>query len=626
MKFNRRNSDFEWLETNGTGGYASSTASFVNKRKYHGLLISPLDPPVNRNVIISSIDERVNGNRLDFIGYDFDLFHEFSLRSSGIYVKKKLFMPYRKSATIIEYRMDSFFERDFRFELVPMFVFRHMYSVSDRRGEMSMELCGKDTGLCVSRNGDKAFITSSVPFLFDEDRKTVKAYYPLDDERKEDCYEDLFSPGSLFIDMKTPSTLSIALSMNEPYFDFNIDEERKRREGLQSAFYSFHPYKENDILNELILSADRFIVDRNGRKSVIAGYHWFADWGRDALISLPGLLLVTRRFQDAKDVLLTFLNNERDGLIPNGFTEENGVMYNSVDTSLWFIDRVYRYFLYTNDVEFLKGVWDKMDSIVYSYMKGTNGIKMDNDFLLMHGDQLTWMDAMVEGRPCTPRGPKAVEVQGLWYNALKVLERMAGFLEYDTEFYRKICYGIEASFERKFFNGNYFADRIGENFVDNALRPNQVIALSLEYVPVHRENALRAFEAVRDNLLTPFGLRTLSRDDPAYVGRYKGSIVERDRAYHSGTVWPWLMGPFVTTYLKLSNYEKEAREFAYENLIMPLMLEALPCGNIEEVCSGDEPFERGGCISQAWSVAEVLRCMCEDIMLERPAYVSSFLD
>ncbi len=626
MRSNRRSTDFEWLETNGLGGYASSTPSFVNKRKYHGLLVCPLDPPVNRNVIVSNMDERINGKKLDFHGYDFNLFHEFSFYSDGIYVKKRLFMPYNKNATVIDYRLESFSERNFRFELIPMFVFRHMYSVSDRNGEISMELCGKDTGLCVSRDGDKAFITSSVPFLFDEDRKTVKAYYPLDDERKEDCYEDLFSPGSIFIDMKSPSTLSIALSMNEPYVNFSIEEEKKRREALKDEFYRLHPYKESDVINALILSADRFVVNREGGKSVMAGYHWFADWGRDALISLPGLLLVTRRFQDAKEVLQLFLSHVRDGVIPNGFTEEGGIMYNSVDASLWFIDRVYRYFLYTNDTDFLRSIWDKLDSIIYSYMNGTSGIKMDKDSLISHGDQLTWMDAIVEDKPCSPRGPKAVEVQALWYNALKVMERMAGYLEYDAEFYRKICYGIEASFERKFFNGNYFADRIGEDFVDNSLRPNQIIALSLEYTPVHRENAMRALETVRNSLLTPFGLRTLSRDDPRYTGRYRGSIVERDRAYHNGTVWPWLMGPFITTYLKLSNYTKEAREFSYENLLMPLMLEALPSGNIEEVCSGDEPFERGGCISQAWSVAEVLRCLCEDIMLEKPAYASQFLD
>jgi predicted glycogen debranching enzyme len=624
MMLNRRCSDFEWLETNGLGGYASSTASFVNKRKYHGLLVCPFNPPVNRNVIVSSMDERIEGRRPDFLGYNFDPFHEFSFCSGGIYVNKRLFMPYEKNATVIEYRMDSFNERKFRFELLPMFVFRHMYALNDRSGEISIDHC--ENGMCVSRDADKAFVTASIAPSLEEDRKTVKAYYPLDDERKEGCYEDLFSPGSLSFSLKTPCSMSVALSLNEPCLDFGIENEKNRREAIKNGFYGFHSCRESDALNALILSADRFVVDRAGRKSVMAGYHWFADWGRDALISLPGLFLVTKRFQDARGVLMTFLDNERGGIIPNGFTEDGGVMYNSVDASLWFIDRVYRYFLYTNDNEFLKGIWDRLDSIIYSYMKGTSDIRMDSDFLIAHGDQLTWMDAVVDGKPCSPRGPKAVEVQALWYNALKVMERMAGYLEYDTEFYRKISYGVEASFERRFFNGSYFADRIGEDWVDNSLRPNQIIALSLEYVPVHRENAERAFETVSNSLLTPFGLRTLTRDDQRYVGRYRGSVVERDRAYHNGTVWPWLMGPFVTTYLKLTNYTEEARDFAYENLLMPLMLEALPSGNLEEVCSGDEPFEKGGCISQAWSVAEVLRCLCEDILLEKPAYVSKFLD
>ena len=625
MRSNRRHTELEWLETNGLGGYSSSTPSFVNKRKYHGLLVCALNPPVNRNVIISSIEEKVDGKSLDFMGYDFDAFHEFSYSSNGVYVKKRLFMPFMKNAVVLNYQISSFDDRRLKFEITPLFAFRHIYSLNDGSGEI--EICGRENKLCVERGGMKAFMSASQQFSFNLDRRTIKSYYALDDERKESCYEDLFSAGSSVFDLNSPCSFSVAFSLNEPLEDFGIDAEKNRRDALKNDFYRFHQCRESDLLNSLILSADRFVVGREQKRSVIAGYHWFADWGRDALISLPGLMLVTKRFQDAKETLQLFIEHEKKGIVPNGFTEWGQVMYNSVDASLWLIDRVYRYFLYTNDSQFLKSTWDRLDGIIFSYMNGTdNGIRLDKDSLLSHGDQLTWMDAMVDGVPCTPRGTKAVEIQALWYNALKVMERMARYLEYDTDFYKKAAYGVEASFERKFFNGRYFSDRIGDDLVDNSLRPNQIIALSLEYVPVHRENAEKAFEAVRESLLTQFGLRTLSRDDPRYVGRYRGSIVERDRAYHNGTVWPWLMGPFVTTYLKLSDYTKEARDFAYENLLMPLMLEALPSGNVEEVCSGDEPFEKGGCISQAWSVAEILRCLCEDIMLERPEYVSRFLD
>ena len=630
MNMNRRAEDFEWIETNGIGGYASSTPQFSNRRKYHGLLVCALNPPVNRHVIVSNVDEKINGRALEFRGYRFKNFPEFEFVCNNIFLTKRVFMIHEKNTTVVRYTMKSFDGVDFKFELLPIVAFRHIYSTSD--GNLNLKVEKETEKLRIEKDGTPLTIKSSSDFDFFEERKIIKAYYAIDDERKESCYEDLNCIGKMIFNLKTPCSLSLALSLNvnedlEDDFDEIEKEEEGRREALKLDFYNLHQCSRNEILDSLILSADRFIVNRDNGRSIIAGYHWFSDWGRDAMIALPGLTLVTKRFPVAKEILLTFAAHEKNGLIPNGFAEDNSLMYNSVDTSLWFIDRVYRYFLYTNDVDFLKDVWDKMDKIIYSFIEGTDyGIKMDEDYLIAHGDQLTWMDAVVDRMPCTPRGSKAVEVQALWYNALKAMERMANFLQYESNFYKKLSYGVEKNFERKFFNEGYLADRIGNNFVDSSIRPNQILATSLEFSPVHRETAEKVFNVVRGKLLTDFGLRTLDRDDDRYIGRYGGSIVERDRAYHTGTVWPWLMGPFATSYLKLKDYSKEARVFAYEKLLWPLMEEARMNGNLEEVCSGDEPFKKGGCVSQAWSVAELLRCYCEDILLERPNYAPSFLE
>jgi predicted glycogen debranching enzyme len=387
---------------------------------------------------------------------------------------------------------------------------------------------------------------------------------------------------------------------------------------------------EDDFVKMLTLAADQYIVSRGDQNSVIAGYHWFSDWGRDTMIALPGLTLPTRRFEVARSILRTFAQHVDRGMLPNRFPDAGETPEcNTVDATLWFFEAVRAYLAYTGDIAFVENeLYGILSDIIAWHVRGTRfGIKLDPSGLLTSGEpgvQLTWMDAKVGDWVVTPRRGKPVEIQALWYNAVCTTEDIAARLEDESA--RKRYNGMAAltkwSFNRMLWNekDGYLYDVVNDGPPDASIRSNQILAVSLPHSMLSLERARQVVNAVEKHLLTPYGLRSLAPSDSQYRGRYTGDGTSRDSAYHQGTVWPWLMGPFITAYIKVNDSSESARRQAEQWLSsLKEHLADAGIGHISEIFDGDAPHRPVGCIAQAWSTAEVLRATVEGVYAIRPA-------
>jgi predicted glycogen debranching enzyme len=657
----------EWLVTNGLGGYASSTVLGMNTKKYHGLLIAAVHPPKDRKVFLEKVDEdlisdgkvyRLGTNEFsDTIfprGHDFleqftvSPFPAYTYSQGNVTIRKTIFMPYEMNCTIILYNISNKSASDIAIRFFPLVNWRNFHSVTKRSQAVAPSQEHLKHMVKVSFKDLMATLRLKVTegHYFVTDKWTEKLFFREEASRGETCFDDCYQPGYFEATVerrsgkeigmvatvdgqraekaiqKAPSTVSGLKSLNE--------QEVQRHQGFLEGFYGFHKIADpDDWLSWLVLAARSFIVRGSLEKerSVIAGYHWFGVWGRDTFVSLPGLMLATGKFDEAKQVLLTFANSMKDGLIPNFISDEDGSsVYNTVDATLWYVNAVLQYVKYTGDLEFVRQkLWNTLEQIIEKHFEGTLfGIRVDSDGLLSHGPQLTWMDSSVGGKPVAPRAGKAVEIQALWFNALKTMELLAIRYhdDHDAEKYGAAAEKAGKSFE-KFWNlrKKCLYDVIVENGADDSLRPNQIFAVSLDFVMLDIEKSKSVVEIVRDKLLTPCGLRTLSRDDPRYVGVYVGDRSARDRAYHSGTVWPWLLGPFTTAYLKVKGRSNIQKEYAFDKCLKPLLTSRIyeaGCGTVSEIFDGDPPHTARGCISQAWSVAEPLRAYFEDVLEVRP--------
>jgi len=473
--------------------------------------------------------------------------------------------------------------------------------------------------------------------------------YRDESERGESDYDDCFQPGYLMVKVASGESKDFAVvcaashealeakaqayavgaTFLEAKTSYRLEQDEKQ--DLLSNFYVSHPsVSKSDWLSWALIAADSFVVhDRAGGKSVIAGYHWFEPWGRDTFISLPGLLLVTGRYSDARDILATFGGYLKGGLIPNFVADKTGdPAYNTVDGTLWYVNAVLQYVKYTGDYGFVRDkLWGNLQSIITNHQHGTMfGIRLDTDGLLNHGSRLTWMDAEVGDDAITPRSGKAVEIQALWYNALKVMEMFATKFQDATlaAWYGQLAAQAKDSFNAKFWNPKHLClyDALNpDGQADASMRPNQILAVSLDYSMLDAERSKSVVESVKVELATPFGLRTLSLDDPKFVGKCFGDRRSRDAAYHNGTIWPWLMGPYVTAYLKVNSYTDEARREALEQLVESLFSVGIHkggLGTVSEIYDCDPPNAPRGCISQAWSIAEPLRAYVEDVLQVKP--------
>jgi predicted glycogen debranching enzyme len=456
--------------------------------------------------------------------------------------------------------------------------------------------------------------------------------YDTEKERGLLFQEDNFNPGYFESKLKMGTSRFFIAASTEDISSLTLEQvdELYTREVYRQNLLAFNSKLTENFALNLLRATDPFIIKNpsSGDTTVIAGYHWFADWGRDTMISLPGLLLIPRRFEEAKSILKNFAKHCRKGLIPNAFLALGGEpIYNTVDSSLWFIHALGRCFAYTKDLLFLSEVWDTVDSIINNYLTGTDfGIGMDSDYLITQGPQLTWMDARIGEWAVTPRAGKACEINALWYNALKTASNLGTILGKDTSLYETLAAGVASNFENVFWNSEanclfdlVYQDKAGNSIKDPAIRPNQIFAVALPYTMLSPEKEKAIVDRVEKDLLTPFGLRTLSREHPSYAGHYQGDPKARDLAYHNGTVWPWLLGAYVKAYRKVNNYSKSSLEDMRALLQgFDMHLKTAGIGTISEVFDGDYPYSPGGCIAQAWSVAEIFRAYVEDVLGTKP--------
>lgn len=663
----------EWIITNGLGGYASSTVLGINTRKYHGLLVAAFHPPRDRRVCLAKLDEEIKiGNNIyplsanefqnGFFPQGYMFLKEFSVSPfpkytyavEGVEVQKTIFMPHGKNATIIVYKVLNRSGFDVKTRVFPLINWRHFHSVTNR-WKISWEFVQKredkevDIRFGVPRS--TLLMTITKGHYFATGKWIEKVYYREEAKRGESCLDDCYQLGYFEANVKANENRKFAITAvadrNNDYtqkvlaempvtmYDIEAlyEREMKRHENLLTKFYKEHEGDQaKDWLNWIILATDKFIVKgiNDKQKSVIAGYPWFGTWGRDTFISLPGLMLVTGRFEDARHVFLTFKNHCKQGLIPNFLPDQaEQPAYNTVDATLWYVNAVLQYLKYTGDFRFVQEqLWETLKTIIENHMRGTAfNIHVDSDGLLHHGSQLTWMDAAIDGQPITPRAGKAVEAQALWYNALKIMELLASkFKEKDEAGkYAQMAEKARKSFVEKFWDSEkgYLFDVINEYDKDDSLRPNQVIAVALDFTMLDNAKNKQTVDVVHHELLTPYGLRTLARNDPRYVGVYAGDRRSRDKAYHNGTVWPWLLGPFTTAFLRTKGHTGYRREYALKNFLLPLFTKKslkAGLGSMSEIFDAEPPYTPRGCIAQAWSVAEPFRAYVEDVMQARPKH------
>jgi len=649
----------EWLETNGLGGFASSTIIGLNARRYHGLLIAATRPPVGRLVLLSKLEEAllIDGQRFELSasqhpgvvhphGYQFlkrfrlDPFPVFTYAIEGVEIEKSVFMLQGENSTVVQYELRAISgnspprppldARRVQLEVRPLIAFRDYHSTTHQNDALDSHVqTEKDVATVAPYDGLPALHLSHDAEELDAAGFWYRNFeYRAELERGLDFREDLFSPFALTFDLTHRPSATVIASTERHDVSHAMEyrkAEIKRRKALLAASPS-----DDQLVQALVAAADQYIVKRGDRKTIIAGYHWFSDWGRDTMIALPGLALVTGRFDVAESILLEFTRHVDRGMLPNRFPDA-GVPpeYNTVDATLWFFEAVRALSEYTGSNDFIRAnLYDVLADIIAWHARGTRyGIRVDDDGLLASGEpgvQLTWMDAKVGDWVVTPRYGKAVEIQALWYNALRVMERLAKEFgdEKGEKHYGEMAALTKRSFNRLFWNeaAGCLYDVIDGDARDGSIRPNQIFTVSLRHSMVSIERSKRVVEVVERELLTPYGLRSLAPNDPHYRGRYEGDQRSRDGAYHQGTVWPWLMGPFITAYIKVNGRTKESQEKAAQWLVsFRDHLSDAGLGQVSEIFDGDPPHRPHGCIAQAWSAAELLRAAVEDVLGVRPA-------
>jgi predicted glycogen debranching enzyme len=634
----------EWLETNGIGGFASSTIAGIHTRRYHGLLTAAIHPPVGRYLLVAKLEEilcigntrtELSSNRYPGIIYPeghkhlcefrLDPYPVFTYRIEELEVEKCVFMVHGENTTVVEYSLRNLNPSiPALLEIRPLIAFRDYHSLTHKNDGLNSSLTATEGHASIApyaglpqlhfHYGTAALEKTGIwYFNFEYDRER---------ERGLDFREDLYSPLTLTFDLRNQTTVSVVVSTEaETPVHASILKQREvhRRQALLSG-----PRTSDSVKRQLFFAADQFIVQRSDLHSVIAGYHWFSDWTRDAMISLPGLTLATGRIQIARNILLAFAGYADGGMLPNRFPDVGaGPEYNNVDGTLWFFEAVRLFLSQTGDFSFVMDrLYPLLTDILDWHIRGTRyNIHVDVDALLICGEpgtQLTWMDAKVGDYVVTPRYGKPVEVEALWYNALCFVRELAEAAGHEDALrrYGTIASAAKQSFNRLFWNAaeNCLYDVVNGSERDASFRPNQIIAVSLPNRMLGRERAAMVVESVERHLLTPYGLRTLSPSDPRYRPTCEGDAWSRDTAYHQGTVWPWLIGPFIRAYLYVHGSDAAARQQATVWL-QPLMEHLLEAGlgQISEIFDGDPPHHPRGCIAQAWSVGELLRNLMLDL-------------
>ena len=661
----------EWILTNGIEGFSYSSVVGCNTRKYHGLLVAPLTPPARRFVILSKVDEALEIDNKEYVLYtnmcksyisegyknlarfEKEFFPIFSYKVKETQVKKIVCMEYGKNTVCIYYKIKNG-DYKAKLKLAPIVNYRDFHTMNtNHEYKLNQIINNRKVKLIIDDNSSfPVYMYASEGKYIEHFNDTFRNMYYIEEEKRGFYPEENLSvPGRYEIELLPKEEKEIcficSLENNIEELDTKkiIDNEIIRINNLiiQSGLIDIK--KETDsqedkqyrkLIEKYIIAADSFIVNRPNFNlhTIIAGYPWFLDWGRDSMISFEGLLLITKRFDLAREILLTFVRDIKFGLVPNGYSGfDNRPLYNSVDASLLLFEQVEKYLKYTKDYKFIKdNIYNKLKDVIDAYSNGIdvddNNIYLDEDNLIASGTektQNTWMDAKYLDMPATPRNGKVVEVNALWYNALKILEELANKFENKNiaNVYKNMAAKTKKSFNEKFYNKKRkcLYDVLG----DSKIRPNQLFALSLTYpvMDCNSDEAKNVFEVVTNKLLNNYGLKTLAKGEQGYVEVYEGNGFKRDMSYHQGITWPWLLGLYYDSLKNIikesknktqkSEYEDKLNKFietTKKTFINSLDTEGI-IGSISELYDSKKPQLPKGALSQAWSVAEVFRIILE---------------
>lgn len=609
----------EWLLTNGIGGFSSSTICNCNTRKYHGLLVAALGKFGERFLCLSKLNESVIVRNTEYSlstnechnyiekGYEHQRsfekqylpFWEYEVKS--IKIEKEIAMKYGENKIAIKYKIKTG-KDEAVLKLQPLVNFRNFHETKNCF-ELLQDV--KETSVNVHLNSHGNNLHMIISEGTYEEYKRIyyrNMYYRVEENRGLDAYESHYMPGefNIIIPKDSEKIIEFIASVDESdrYLNKANASDIIRGEKIRIEKICKVANAKDDIQKELVIAADNFIIEKNNNKTIIAGYPWFGDWGRDTFIALEGLTLKTNRFKDAKEIIYSFKNFIKDGLVPNLISEDGGSSYNSVDASLWYIDAIYKYYKYTMDKDFAKEMYPSIIEIINAYKNGTlYDIKMDSDGLIKAGNsktQLTWMDAKVGDTIPTPRFGKTVEINALWYNSLKIAEILSNII--GEEFDDTLSLKVEKSFE-KFYTEEGLLDTLEPNSAQ--IRPNQVIAIGIEFSPINKEKAREILRLIEEKLYTNKGLKTLYSDDEEYRPYYFGGVYERDLSYHQGTVWPFLLMFYNNALIK---YDKKINK----NIDITEMLSEACIGNVSEIYDAEEPRLPKGAFAQAWSIAMLI--------------------
>jgi predicted glycogen debranching enzyme len=636
----------EWLDTNGTGSYASSTILTCHTRKYHGLLVAALNDLPGRYVLLSKFEDSLLAHDREFSlachrypGVYFPRGHQylrefrqdecphFTFQIGDVRIRRSVMLVQGENTVLVRYAVEQS-TIPLTLRLKPLLAFRAFHELRKEDVTLQPRTYPVDNGFKIQPyNGLPAlFIQSSLRSMFYPAPVWYRDFeYFVEAERGYEHHEDLFQPGVLEIPLRKDGAVIIAASVQEqPALSVRTwDRERQRRRAeaarAEGVAKRCRRTEVRQWLPPLVQAGRQFLARTpDGQTRIVAGYHWFETWGRDLLIALPGLTFYAGQPELGARILAELSDHEKDGLLPNCFGPRAGQhAYNSVDAALWYFWAVQQMLDHTGDLEAVRvRCWPIMERILRAYMRGTrHGIFMNQDGLIHAGDsrtQLTWMDAVVHGRPVTPRHGYAVEINALWFNAVSFADALAERTAISRFWERDLASRIRTAFSRMFWmpDEGYLADVFSDGHLDTSIRPNQLFAVSLPFSPLDSEQMMRVTDKVRRELLTPFGLRTLSPGNPTYKGRCEGDQASRDSAYHQGTVWPWLLGPFGDACLRVSGNRNATIRFLLENM-QPLLHDMAQAGlgHVPEIYDGDPPHVRRGCIAQAWSTGELLRIL-----------------
>ena len=653
----------EWLLTNGLGGFASSTIIGANTRKYHGLFIAPLTPPARRYLILSKLDEsiKIGDNTYDLytnvgenyisqgykyqISFEKDYFPTYTYKVEDVEISKTICMEQGKEVMGVYYRIKNC-NKPSKLTIAPIVNFRDFHTMSTNHifnvkqiikgTKVKLEIDGKADFPVYLNLSEGRYIKHENNIFKDmfyiEEQK--RGFYPKENHSVIGVYEIDLAPNE-------EKDISFVCGFEENIEEVNLvdvlKKEIKRIDNLIKSSELLQqenriPKEQTEFIKDLVRSTDQFIVYRPSfaLHTVIAGYPWFLDWGRDSLIAFEGLLLKTKRYDIAREIILTMIRDIKFGLVPNGYSGfDNRPLYNSVDSSLLLCEQIQKYINYTGDYDFIKErVYEKLERVIENYIKGididNNNIYLDEDYLISSGTentQNTWMDAKYGDLAATPRNGKAVEINSLWYNSLMIMADLTEKIgdKENIKKYKDLAKKCKKSFNEKFYNSRRkcLYDVIG----DDKVRPNQLFALSLTYpiIEPNSEKAYNILNVIEKKLLNNYGLKSLAKGEPNYIDVYEGDSFKRDMSYHQGITWVWLLGLY---YDSLKNMIKFEKRKTYKTKLQEKLNEFVEkttktfkkeinqrgcVGSIAEIYDSTKPYEPKGTIAQAWSVAEILR-------------------